>query len=139
MKSPLYFSMRLAGKDVTQTDEQGNNRQMPMWERGLRVTGGVFGALQTINTEIATPNSITNRAVDKLEDIFKNLPKTQTELITPEGLKVKVSVSKTPLEKLNEPLEISISADYANEKHIRLGKQSPYGGTRAREFITDKD
>ncbi len=66
----LKIRIAIGGKDITQTDEQGNARQMPFWERGLRVAGGVMGARQTINTEISLPNSITNRAVNKLSDIF---------------------------------------------------------------------
>ncbi len=61
---------------------------MPLLERGLRVTGGLFGARSVINAEIAAPNS----AVNKLDDIFKNnTPKPQAEMVTPEGLKIKVS------------------------------------------------
>lgn len=72
IESSYNIGAGIIGKDVTQTDEQGNARQMPLWERDLRVMGGIFGARQTIKTEIATANSSTNRAVDKLDDIFKN-------------------------------------------------------------------
>lgn len=92
------------GKDVTQTDGQGDARQMPWYERGLRVTGGIFGARQTINTEIAAPNSITNRAVDKLDDIFKNPPtiKPQSEFITPEGFRIKAAANPSELDGIEK-------------------------------------
>lgn len=114
---------------------------MPTWERGLRVAGGIFGARQTINTEIAAPTSITNKTVDKLDDIFKNNPtfKPQSEAVTPEGLRVRIPTGKMPLEKLNEPLEISISADDANAPHLDIGRKAPYGGTRARDIVVQKE
>ncbi len=60
---------------------------MPLLERGLRVTGGLFGARQVVKTEISTPNS----AVNKLNDIFKSSsPKPQAEMVTPNGFRVKV-------------------------------------------------
>lgn len=101
-ESAYNIGAGIAGKDVTRADENGNARQMPIWERGLRVTGGVFGARQTINREIATPNSITNKAVDKLDEIFKNnrTIKQQGELITSEGLRIKFPTDKILPEKL---------------------------------------
>ena len=60
---------------------------MPLLERSVRVTGGLFGARSVINAEITAPNS----AVNKLDDIFKNnTPKPQTEMVTPNGFRVKV-------------------------------------------------
>lgn len=101
-ESAYNIGAGIAGKDITQTDEQGNSRQMPMWERGLRVTSGIFGARQTIKTEVGTPSSITNKAVDKLDEIFKNnrTIKQQGELITPEGLRIKFPTDKILPEKL---------------------------------------
>jgi A nuclease of the HNH/ENDO VII superfamily with conserved WHH len=81
------------GKDVTQTDENGNPRQMGSIERSLRVTGGIFGARQVVKTEVNTPNSLVN----KLDDIFKPKP-PQTEGITPEGFRVKVPQETKPLQ-----------------------------------------
>lgn len=87
IESAYNIGAGIAGKDITQTDEQGNPREMSLLERSLRVTGGAFGARQTIKTEISTPNSTVN----KLDDIFtNNTPKPQAELVTPEGLRVKV-------------------------------------------------
>ncbi len=63
----------------------------------------------------------------------------QGEMITPEGLRVRVSVNKTPLEKMSEPLEISISSEKANAPHIEKGRFSPYGGTRAQEITLKQD
>lgn len=60
----------VAGKDVTHTDEQGNARKMPIIERGLRIAGGALGARQTINAEIAAPNSIANRTFNNLNVIL---------------------------------------------------------------------
>ena len=37
------------GKDITKPDENGNARQMPLLERSVRVTGGLFGARSVIN------------------------------------------------------------------------------------------
>lgn len=93
IESTYNIGAGLAGKDVTQTDANGNARQMEWLERGTRIAGGLFGAKQTIKTEISTPNSITNKAIDKFDDIFTNPPtfKPQTEAITPEGLKVKIN------------------------------------------------
>ncbi len=79
----------IAGKDITQTDADGNPREMSNLERGMRITGGLFGARQTIKTEINTPNSAMNR----LDDIFKPKPPRFTfgnEALTDIGLKVKV-------------------------------------------------
>lgn len=92
------------GKDVTHPDAQNNARQMPWYEQGLRVTGGIFGARQAINTEIAAPNSITNRAVDKLDDIFKNNPtfKPQGELVTPEGFRIKAATNPGELDGIEK-------------------------------------
>lgn len=88
IESSYNIGAGIAGKDITQTDENGNAREMSLLERSLRVTGGVFGAQQTIKTEISTPNS----AVNKLDDIFTNdTPKPQSEMVTPEGIKVKTS------------------------------------------------
>jgi hypothetical protein len=77
------------GKDVTQTDENGNPRQMGPIERTLRITGGIFGARQVVKAEVNTPNSFVN----KLDDIFKPKP-PQTEGITPQGLRIKVPNTK---------------------------------------------
>ncbi len=99
-ESAYNIGAGIGGKDITQTDANGNARQMPLLERGLRVTGGLFGARSVINAEIAAPNS----AVNKLDDIFKNnTPKPQAEMVTPNGFRVKVpqtnkSVNTTVLE-----------------------------------------
>lgn len=91
-ESAYNIGAGIIGKDVAQPNEQGNARQMPIWERGLRVAGGVFGARQTTNTKAGTPNSITNKAVDKLDDIFKNSTiKPHGEFVTPLGLRVKTN------------------------------------------------
>lgn len=90
LESAYNLGAGIAGKDITQTDERGNIRQMEWTERGLRIAGGLFGARQTIKTEISTTNSLTNKAVDKLDDIFKNNSfKTQGEFVTPEGFRIK--------------------------------------------------
>ena len=78
----------IGGKDITQTDENSNARQMPLLERGLRVTGGIFGARSVVNAEIAAPNS----AVNKLGDIFDKPPtiKPPAEMVTPNGFRVNI-------------------------------------------------
>lgn len=117
------------GKDVTQTDENGNARQMPLWERGLRVTGGFFGARQTINAEIAAPNSMTNRATDKLSDIFDKPPtiRPQTEALTPEGFKIKIPQSEQPVPKIEDlTSEMRGRGGYeSNELNTHLGTKMP--------------
>ncbi len=89
---------------------------MPWLERGLRVTGGVFGARQVINTEIATPNS----AVNKLDDIFKNnSPKLQAEMVTPNGFRVKVPQTDKPFQTTDDLILEArgrTNGDYANKK-----------------------
>ena len=84
IESTYNIAAGVAGKDVTQTDKNGNAREMPMLERGLRITGGVLGARQTINAEINTPNS----AVNKLDDVFG---KRQAEMITPQGFRIRTN------------------------------------------------
>ncbi len=54
-------------------------------------------------------------------------------------MRVKVLTSKTLLEKVNEPLEISISSDKANAPYVKKGDNPPYGGTRAQEIILKQD
>lgn len=106
------------GVDVTQIDENGNARQMEWLERGLRFTGGVFGARQTIKTEISTPNS----AVNKLNNIFKDPPtfKPQTEFVTNEGIIVKVNENtfEKPLQSADDLIleaRKKINSDYAGK------------------------
>ena len=85
LEASYNFAAGTYGKDVTQTDANGNPRKMGSIERTLRITGGVFGARQVVKAEVTAPNSIVNN----LDDIFK--PKApQTEAITPEGFRVKV-------------------------------------------------
>lgn len=94
---------------------------MPWYERGLRATGGIFGARQTINAEIATPNSITNRAVDKLDDIFKNNStlKPQTEALTTEGFRIKV-LQESALEKTPTTFESRAQQILSGGKAVNL-------------------
>jgi hypothetical protein len=114
----------IGGKDITKTDENGDARQMPLLERGLRVTGGLFGARSVINAEIAAPNS----AVNKLDDIFKNnTPKPRTEAVTPNGFRVKVPQTNKPLQAIENPiLEMRGRGGYeTNEITDKLGTKIP--------------
>jgi DNase/tRNase domain of colicin-like bacteriocin len=86
LEASYNFAAGTFGKDVTQTDANGNPRQMGYVERGGRVFGGVFGARQVVKAEVNTPSSLVN----KLDDIFKPKP-PQPEAITPEGFRVKVT------------------------------------------------
>ncbi len=105
----------IGGKDITQTDANGNARQMPLFERSVRVTGGLFGARSVINAEITAPNS----AVNKLDDIFKNnTPKPQAEMVTPNGFRVKVPQTNKPFQTTDDfILEARgrTNGDYANK------------------------
>lgn len=88
IESSYNIGAGLYGKDINQPDENGNARQMPLWERGVRIGGGLFGARQVVKTEISTPNS----AVNKLDDIFtNNKPKPQAEMVTSNGFKIGLS------------------------------------------------
>lgn len=124
-ESAYNIGAGIFGRDVTQPDAQGNARQMPMWERGLRITGGVFGARQTIKTEIATPNSTTNRAADKLDDVFKNTPtfKPQGEFVTPQGFGIGRNTFEKPLQ----------TADDLNSKIVTVDSKGKPSGTRFRD------
>ncbi len=110
IESSYNIAAGTIGKDVTQTDEKGNARQMPMLERGLRITGGVLGARQTINAEINTPSS----AVNKLDDVFG---KRQAEMITPQGFRIRTSQT----------------ADELNAKIVSVDSNGKPSGTRFRD------
>jgi Contact-dependent growth inhibition CdiA C-terminal domain len=97
---------------------------MLLLERGLRVTGGFFGARSVINAEIAAPNS----AVNKLDDIFKNnTPKPQAEAVTPNGFRVKVPQNTKPLQAIENPvLEMRGRGGYeTNQITDKLGTKIP--------------
>ncbi len=97
---------------------------MPLLERSVSVTGGLFGARSVINAEIAAPNS----AVNKLDDIFKNnSPKPQAELVTPNGFRVKVSQSEKTVKTIENPvLEMRGSGGYeTNQIADKLGTKMP--------------
>lgn len=98
VESGYNIAAGLTGKDVTQTDAQGNARQMEWLERGTRLAGGLFGARQTVKSEISAANS----AVNKLDDIFKNPPKSQMEMVTPEGFRVRIENGIDKLDDLEK-------------------------------------
>ncbi len=89
---------------------------MPLFERSVRVTGGLFGARSVINAEITAPNS----AVNKLDDIFKNnTPKPQAEMVTPNGFRVKVPQNTKPLQAIENPvLEMRGSGGYESDEVV---------------------
>jgi len=60
-------------------------------------------------------------------------------MVTTEGIRIKVPQQKTPLEKINDPLEISISSEKANKPHIKSGDRPPYSGLRAQEIILKQE
>lgn len=128
-ESSYNIGAGLFGKDITQTDAQGNPRQMEWLERGTRIAGGIFGARQTIKTEISTPKSFTNRATDKLDDIFKNTPtfKPQNEFITPDGFRVGQNSFEKPFQ----------TVDDLNSKIVTVDSNGNPSGTRFRSDYED--
>lgn len=60
-------------------------------------------------------------------------------MVTPEGIRVRVLQQKTPVEKMGEPLEISISSEKANQPHVDRGNRPPYSGLRAQEIILKQE
>lgn len=127
IESTYNIGAGIAGTDITQTDENGNARQMEWSERSLRIAGGLFGARQTIKTEVATPNS----AVNKLSDIFKDPPtfKPQAEFITNEGITVKINENT-----FDKPLQ---SADDLNSKIVTVDSNGNPSATRFRNDYED--
>lgn len=124
-------------------------RQMSGFERGSRIVGGTLGAASApfspggrafANDALAFPNAARN-TVRNLDEVFR--PPSNPPLApagnVPGRFGTRIFTNKTPIQKMGEPMEISISADEANLDHITSGKKPPYGATRARDIVLDKE
>jgi hypothetical protein len=137
------------GVGATGNDPLHPGREMNDFERGSRIVGGAMGVVSApfsaggrvlSNDALTFPNAARN-TVRNLDEIFR--PPSNPPLApagnVPGRFGTRIFTGKTPVEKMGEPMEISISADEANLEHIHKGRQAPYGGTRAREIILEND
>ncbi len=111
---------------------------------GVLALVGMAGGAIAPRTMPQVESALTNKVGNVKQILKEGLPKLdEPRLATPNGApiqstNIKTSTGKTALEN-NEPLKISISSDEANLDHIRTGKKPPYGGTRARDVVLDKE
>lgn len=137
------------GVGATGSDPLHPGREMSGLERGSRIIGGTMGVASApfspggrlfANDALAFPNT-ARRAINNLDDIFKPPTAPLAEGISFDGQSggTRITPQRTPLEKMGDPMEVSISTDTANKPHIAKGNRPPYSGLRAQEIVLKQE
>lgn len=137
------------GVGATGSDPLHPGREMSGLERGTRIIGGTMGVASApfspggrafANDALAFPNT-ARRAINNLDDIFKPPTAPLAEGISFDGQSggTRIAPQRTPLEKMGDPMEISISSEKANKPFVERGDKPPYAGIKAQDITLKQE